>query len=239
MERPRRPLVIAHAACKGHAPENTLAGLRAALSLRVDAIEIDVRGSRDGVPVLMHDETVDRTTNGTGPVRGLTAAELAALDAGNGEPVPTLAQALAAVGRDARLFVEIKEPGVEEAVLREIRRAGAADAAIHSFSRRVIARVKELAPRFPCALITGDLPPEGRERFFADALHLQAEAVSVHYSSLDAETVAAAHAHDLLCFAWTADDPAEVVRLLDAGVDGVISNYPERVRDALRARRGR
>lgn len=237
MERPRRPLVIAHAACKGHAPENTLAGIRAALSLRVDAIEVDVRGSRDGVPVLMHDETVDRTTNGTGPVQGLTAADLAALDAGNGEPVPTLAQALAAVGRDAGLFAEIKEPGVEEAVLRELERAGAGDTAVHSFSQRVIGRVKELAPRLPCALITGSLPPESRERFFADALRLQVEAVSVHHSQLDADAVAAAHAHDLLCFAWTVDDPAEVARLLDAGVDGIISNFPERVWEVLRHRR--
>ena len=90
-------LSISHAACKGHAPENTLAGIRAALALGVDGIEIDVHASLDGVPVLMHDETVDRTTNGAGRVPDLPLAALRELDAGSGifenrfagEPIPT------------------------------------------------------------------------------------------------------------------------------------------------------
>src|SRR5579885_1334008 len=98
-----RPLVISHAACKGHAPENTLAGIRAALELGCEAIEIDVHTTVDGVPVLLHDDTLDRTTDGKGDVRGMPLAELQRLDAGArtfgdrfaGERVPTLEQALA------------------------------------------------------------------------------------------------------------------------------------------------
>src|SRR5213594_2742943 len=89
----RRPLVISHAACGGHAPENTLVGVRKALDLKADGIEIDVQASADGVPVLMHDLTVDRTTNGSGEVAKLSLEQLRALDAGD-EPVPTLADVL-------------------------------------------------------------------------------------------------------------------------------------------------
>ncbi len=94
-----RPLVISHAACGGHAPENTLAGIRAALRVGADAIEIDVQASSDGVPVLMHDLTVDRSTNGRGAVASMTLEQLRALDAG-GEPVSTLDEVLAlTIGR--------------------------------------------------------------------------------------------------------------------------------------------
>ena|SRR5215212_4964425 len=87
------PLIISHRACQGHAPENTLAGIRAALAFGVDAIEIDVQTSRDGVPVLLHDQTVERTTDGAGRVHDLTLAELRALDAGRGFEAVTRASA--------------------------------------------------------------------------------------------------------------------------------------------------
>ena len=82
-----RPLVISHAGCAGKAPENTLAGIRAALELQVDAIEVDVRASADGIPVLLHDATLERTTNGRGLVADATLAELTALDAGGARAV--------------------------------------------------------------------------------------------------------------------------------------------------------
>ena len=110
-----RPLVISHAACGGHAPENTLAGVRAALDIGADAIEIDVQASADGIPVLMHDLTLDRTTSGKGDLSSFTAAQLATLDAG-GEPVPTFAQALELTRGRALLVAEIKRPGCEEAL---------------------------------------------------------------------------------------------------------------------------
>ena len=106
----RRPLVISHAACGGHAPENTLAGIRKALELKADAVEIDVQASADGVPVLMHDLTVDRTTNGIGAVAKMALEDLRALDAG-GEPPPTLADVLEITRGRALLVIEIKQPG--------------------------------------------------------------------------------------------------------------------------------
>src|SRR3989304_10422937 len=96
------PLVIPHAACAGHAAENTLAGIRAALQIGADAIEVDVQASADGVPVLMHDLTLDRTTSGSGDLASFRWEQLQALDAG-GEPVPTFAQTLEMSGGRAPL----------------------------------------------------------------------------------------------------------------------------------------
>ena len=90
------PLVIAHRTTMGHAPENTLLGIRKALKMGCDGVEIDVQLSADGIPVLIHDDLLDRTTSGSGPVAAASLADLQALDAGEGEPVPTLRDALRA-----------------------------------------------------------------------------------------------------------------------------------------------
>src|SRR3990170_7229468 len=103
-------LITAHAACRGHAPENTLAGVRAALNLGADAIEIDVHCTRDGVPVLIHDETVDRTTGGTGEIAALSLRQARKLDAGGGERIPTLREVLDEINGRALLVLEIKAP---------------------------------------------------------------------------------------------------------------------------------
>ena len=108
-----RPLVISHAACAGHAPENTIAGIRAALRLGADAIEIDVQASADGVPILMHDLTVNRTTGGSGAIAQLTLQQLRALDAGGGEPVPTLLDVLALTKGNALLDAGLLDLGDE------------------------------------------------------------------------------------------------------------------------------
>ena len=121
-----QPIVVSHAACAGHAPENTLAGLRLALHMGAHAIEIDVHLSADGIPVLIHDDSVDRTTDGRGAVASLTLAELRELRAGarspfetfRGEKVPTLAEALELTRGRVLLVIEIKPPHIEEAAPR-------------------------------------------------------------------------------------------------------------------------
>jgi glycerophosphoryl diester phosphodiesterase len=233
------PLVIAHAACKGHAPENTLAGIRAALNLGVDGIEIDVHCSADRVPVLIHDATVDRTTNGSGAVADMTLAQLRALDAGSqtfegrfaGERIPTLAETLDLTRGRCLLIIEIKAEGIEREVIEVIGDA-AGDVMSWSFRPDVAARMRELAPAIPCALLSPELtgPPES---LFDRALRKGQQGVSVYHTSVDAALVRAATLRGLSVFTWTADEPADHVRLADAGVAGIVTNVPDVLMRAL------
>jgi len=233
------PLVIAHAACKGHAPENTLAGVRAALALDADAVEVDVHCTADRVPVLIHDATVDRTTDGSGAVAALTLAQLRRLDAGvrvfegrfAGERIPTLAEALDFTRGRCLLVVEVKAPGIEREVLSVLRPA-ADDVMVWSFLPEVVTRVRELVPTIPCALLAPALEGRPPEALFRTALQAGQQAVALHHASVDAELVHRAARRGLSVFAWTADEPDEHRRLQQAGAAGIVTNYPDRLRTA-------
>jgi glycerophosphoryl diester phosphodiesterase len=223
-----RPLVISHAACAGHAPENTLAGIRTALEMGADAIEVDVQASADGVPVLMHDLTVDRTTSGSGDLASLTRQQLQSLDAG-GEPVPTFAQALELARGRALLVAEIKRPGCEATLADVIRHADALeDVMVWSFLPSALEATRQAEPRLPGSLLIapGSMGqwPSLREM----ALRLGLQAVSVFHLNLSAEIVAQAKRSGLAVYAWTADAESEIQRLLALGVDGIVTNSPER-----------
>lgn len=233
------PLVISHAACKGHAPENTLAGVRAALAIGVDAIEVDVHCSADRVPVLIHDATVDRTTDGTGAVAEMTLEQLRALDAGcraqgggfAGERIPTLAEALALTRGRCLLIVEVKAPGIEREVA-ELIAAEPGDVMVWSFLADVAAGLRELVPAVPCARLSPPLAGPAGD-LFAATLRAGLQAVSVHHTSVDAALVRAAALRGLTVYSWTADDPADQQRLAAAGVAGIVTNVPDILRRVL------
>ena len=235
-----RPLVISHAACAGHAPENTLAGLRLALHMGADAIEVDVHLSADGIPILMHDDSVDRTTDGRGTVASLTLAELRKLDAGarspfeafRGQKVPTLTEALELTRGRALLIIEIKPPDIEEVVLEVVRQTGALDwAMIWSFHPSVVGEVRRREPRLPAGLLTHSLS----DAIAQQALELGAQGTGVYFQNLTEELVRLAHRKALAVHAWTADRPPDMRRLAAAGVDGIVTNFPDRARALLRS----
>ena len=233
------PLVISHAACAGHAPENTLAGIRAALGIGADAVEIDVQASADGVPVLMHDLSVDRTTNGSGDLASLTLAKLQALDAG-GEPVPTFAEALALSRGRALLVAEIKRPGCEEALAEDVREAHAlADVMVWSFLPPALEAMRAAEPRLPGALLIAQQSAANWPAMRELALRIGLQAVSVYHASLDEAIVASARRSGHAVYAWTADAEPDIERLLALGVDGIVSNRPERVLAAVGRPAGR
>ena len=234
-----QPLITAHAACRGHAPENTLAGIRAALRLGADAIEVDVRCTRDGVPVLLHDGTVDRTTSGEGRITALSLRQARRLRlrsgkgfAGRGERIPTLREALGAVAGRALLVLEIKPAGIEETVLAVVRSAsGGLDwCAVHSFRPRVVQRVRKLEPRLPCSLLTSGQDVVDWGELFASALSLGAQGVAVHHVVVTPELVRAAHLRELQFSTWTVNTRDDVRRVAACGVDAITSDYPDRVR---------
>ncbi|MEE8384753.1 MAG: glycerophosphodiester phosphodiesterase [Dehalococcoidia bacterium] len=223
-----RPLVISHAACAGHAPENTLAGIRAALEMGADAIEMDVQATADGVPVLMHDLTVDRTTNGSGDLASLTLEQLQALNAGS-EPVPTFAQALELTRGRALLVAEIKRPGCEAALANVIRQADAIeDVMVWSFMPPALTAMRQAESRLPGALLIAPGSMSQWPMLRELSLRLGLQAVSMFHLDVSAEVVSRAWRSGLTVYAWTADAESDIQRLLVLGVDGIVTNHPER-----------
>ncbi len=241
----RLPLVTSEAACAGHAPENTLPGIEAALLLGADAIEIDVHCTADGVPVLLHDETVDRTTEGSGNVHEMTLAAVRALDAGAkhfaprfaGTRVPTLAEVVDLTKGKALLQIEIKQPGIERAVADVVRDAGAiADCESHSFYPDVLRAMRAEEPRMAAVLLRIGRSITDWQEFYASALTLNAQGVSLYYAYLTEAIVRQGQRRGLSVMCWTVDDDADIARMLALGVDSINSNFPERVRRILDAR---
>jgi len=243
-ERPR-PLIIAHRGLAHRAPENTLASVRAALELPVDGVEIDVYLSVDGIPVVMHDPTVDRTTNGHGAVCTLTLAQLNGLRAHLGwqertcqpEPIPTLREVLQATCGRRLLCIEVKPKGIEQEVLAEIRRADAREWVwIWSFFRSIMRRFHELEPRIPAAWLCAGFVGMSPQRFMEMAVDLGATGVSVEIQDLSPEVVAPARAHGLAIYSYDKECPEAWAQQIAWGVDAIITDDPL---PALAARDGR
>ncbi|MFI1577202.1 glycerophosphodiester phosphodiesterase [Embleya sp. NPDC020630] len=229
-----RVTVFAHRGAPTLAPENTLPSDEAARHSGADWIENDVQPSRDGVPHIMHDETVDRTTDGHGRIRDLTSAQLAGLDAGKwfrpefaGTKVMTLRGQLADLrSRGGRLLLEIKNPQTREEIARivdEVRHSGMSDRVfVQSFDRESLRITRDLAPDLPLGLL-GDAD-EADPVALARELRLTSYNPSYYLVAKHPDLVRRLHAAGVAVFAWTPDDPNEWSKLHDAGVDGIITN---------------
>lgn len=228
-----KPLVISHAACAGHAPENTLAGILKAIELGADAIEIDVQASADGVPVLMHDFTVDRTTTGTGAVSSLTMAQLREMSTG-GEPVPTLAEVLELTVGKVLLIIEIKQPGIEAQIAAVVEAANARrDVMAWSFFPPALAGMREADSGIPGALLIGaELVPEWPKMRHI-TLKTGLQGVSVFCDAITPEIAEDCRRSGLALFSWTADSASQIQSLIDLDVAGICSNFPDRVAGLL------
>ena len=235
------PLWIAHRGAGKLAPENTLAAFRLGASFGYRAFECDVKLSRDGVPFLLHDATLERTTDGAGTAGDLSWRELAALDAGGwhspafaGEPLPRLdAIARFVIDHDALLNIEIKPtPGVEAGtgavVAREAQRLWAGHAApplLSSFEPAALAAARDSAPGLPRALLL-----DGLRAGWLDVLQsLGCVAVVTQHKLMDAALIARLHAAGLRALCYTVNDPAGAARLIDHGIDGIITDAVDRL----------
>lgn len=238
--------VVGHRGACGYAPENTLASFRLAVDLGADYVELDVQMTRDGHPVVIHDWTVDRTTNGHGAVRDLTLVEVKALDAGArhgpafaGERVPTLAEVLAWARGQTKLAIELKHApvhysGLVEAVLAQIREQDLVDDCfLISFDHPEVRRVKALEPRLATGVLFAGRPVDP----ISLARAAGADALAPQWSFVNRELVEQAHAAGLAILAWTTNAPAEMEYLLACGVDAIGTDCPDRLRE-IRDSRG-
>ncbi len=216
--------IMGHRGAAAYEPENTLRSIRTALAMGVAAVEVDVQLTKDGELAVIHDDTVDRTTNGTGAVRDFTLEELRGLDAGQGEPIPSLAEVVTEVAGKAHLVVEVKHPEAAPAVLKFFQaRDIFSQVQVISFWHPVVRALKEKEPRLRTGVLLVGCPADP----VALARAALAEALVLHYAYVTQDLVSAAHAAGLLVFIWNIDDVQTLRPYLDMNLDGIGSNRPD------------
>jgi len=232
-----RVWIVGHRGAMGYCPENTLVSFERGLELGADWIELDVHLSLDGALIVIHDETLDRTTNGHGLVREHTLARLRELDAGDGQRLLTLDEVLDwAKQRGTILDIEIKNApvfyaGIETKVVEAIHAAGMLDQVIViSFDHAAVARVKQLEPRVATGVLYACRPTDGGVAL-ARAAH--ADAVLPHWAYVTAEDVATAHAAGLSVAPWASSEPKVLEHLVQCGVDAIGTNHPDVLKQVL------
>ncbi len=198
--------------------------MQRAIALGVDQIETDVQLTRDGHLVLMHDSTVDRTTNGTGKVAELTFAEIRRLDAGLGEHIPTLEEILAVTHGKVVLQIELKGSGSALPVVQAVEAAHAVDQVIlTSFKHDWLIEARTRNPQLRAGALWGRLPADVVQRTQQLGLH----ALHIWHEFIDQQLVNDAHRQGLLVRAWNTDKEADMRRLIDLGVDAIGSDRPD------------
>ncbi|ALE07006.1 hypothetical protein AL755_18640 [Arthrobacter sp. ERGS1:01] len=230
--------IYAHRGVSAHLPENTLAAFSKALELGIDGIELDVYLSADRVPVVIHDDTVDRTTNGTGPISDFTARELGLLDAGGAQHVPTLDEVLALAAGKARVNIELKDATAVATVLDVVGAHPGLDWFASSSDWDALVELAGLAPDGDCYPTTLGLSlepggPGGVREAIDFALAHGGSGISIWEGSLDGPAVEDVHACGLEVWAWTVNDPGRAQELTDLGVDALCTDDPELIRSAL------
>lgn len=235
--------MIAHRGASAAAPENTIAAFELAIEQGADAIELDVHLSRDDHPVVIHDFALERTTDGTGPVRERTVRELKRLDAGGwyggrfrGQRIQTLAEVLERFGDRTRFWIELKAgsdlyAGIEERVVSTMEIYGMVERGlVQSFDHPALGRVHGLNPQIRLGALVHHLPADP-----AAVAPGIVDAICPGVSALTAEGAAAIRGAGLGCYVWTVNEPAQMDRLVAWRVSGIITDRP----DLLRRRLGR
>jgi glycerophosphoryl diester phosphodiesterase len=235
-------VVIAHRGASAYAPENTIPAFEKALEMNAELIELDVMLSKDGVPVLFHDRLLDRKSTGTGEIRDYTLEELKKLDVGSwfsqefaGESIPTLEEALQWATGKMALNIEIKteawrenlEESVEPRVIELVRQSGMQDHIIFSsFDYRILRRLKELAPDLRMAILY-EPSQSGEKDPLTLVQELQADAFNCSATQLTEEWLGQLREAGIPVLVYTVNEPDAMKSLIEAGVSGIFSDYPD------------
>ena len=215
-------MIMGHRGAAALEPENTLLSITRAMEIGVDAVEIDVRLSKDKEIVVIHDSTVDRTTNGTGPVSSYALKEMKKLDAGKGETIPTLDEVIDLIGNKVRLIIELKEEGTERKVVELIKRNNLDDNVyVISFWHSLVKTVKEMDSRIKTGVLLVGCPVDA-----CIATRASANALVMKYTFVNSKFVEIAHEEGLKVFIWNIDDRQLLKAYADMRVDGIGSNDP-------------
>jgi len=225
------PLVIAHRGASSIELENSLAAFRAAAPQGADGVELDIHATADGELIVHHDEAIEGTH-----IAESTARAIAALRLKNGEPVPTLSQALAVIPPPLRVFIEVKSlaPRWDDRLFETIDRGPNPSAyAVHGFDHRIVRRLSERRPGLRCGVLSSSYPV----RPLAALKDAGASILWQERTVADQMLVRTLHDAGMSLFVWTVDDPADLARCIAWGVDGICTNVPARARQAVGAPR--
>ena len=232
------PLVVAHRGYSSLAPENTLVAYQYAIEAGAPAAECDVYCTSDGQVVLIHDGTVDRTTDGTGAITAMTLEQVKQLDAGSwkagkfcGEKIPTLEETLTLTKGRMRLVIEIKQAGIAQAVVDVLHKTEAlSDVTIISFSAETCRQVRELEPSLPVGWLTGGCKEDDADEadtIIRTALAANCQFIDVAWPGIKPALLNRAQLAGMAIWAWTVDDPAAMHKLAELGVASITTNDVE------------
>jgi glycerophosphoryl diester phosphodiesterase len=257
---PHKILNIAHRGASGYAPEHTMASYRLGDGMKGDYIEIDLQMTKDGELIAMHDETVDRTTDGTGPVNAYTLEEIKTLDAGSwfnqkypqkadpsyvGLQVPTLEKVIQEFGKGVNYYIETKSPevypGMEEKLLQTLEKykltgpnVPSSKVIIQSFSKESLMKVHKMDPSIPLVQLLWYTASAQISDAQLEQIQQYAIGVGMNYNMIDEDYVKNVRAHDLLIHPYTVNEKEDMKTLLEWGVTGMFTNYPNRLNEVLR-----
>jgi len=216
--------IVGHRGAAGVLPENTLKGFRYAIELGVDAVECDVHLSRDGQLVVMHDERLDRTTNGCGRIAATDLAEIRHLDAGDGEKVPTLDEVLETVAGKCALFCELKADGTETAAVERVLARGMEQEVLFiSFDLDRLARIKQRQSNLRVGAVSGFVGAGDMDRLVG----LGVEHVGVQFRSVSMATVERAREAGVELGVWTPNKLSEMKAMMALGIDCITTDRPD------------
>ncbi|WP_169525369.1 glycerophosphodiester phosphodiesterase [Pseudalkalibacillus hwajinpoensis] len=253
---------VAHRGASGHAPEHTIPSYKLGDEMKGDYIEIDLQMTKDGKLIAMHDEAVDRTTNGTGLVKDYTLEEIKQLDAGSwfnekypeqakksyeGLQVPTLEEVIQTFGQDARYYIETKSPevypGMEKELLRVLEKYNltsvnerSSKVLIQSFSKESLLKMQDLNPNLPLVQLISYKQQATMSDKELNELTEYAVGVGMSYTKIDEAYVQKVRSAGLLIHPYTVNEKEDMERLLDWGVTGMFTNYPDRLNEVLKGK---
>ena len=227
-----KPLIIGHRGAMGYETENTLASVEKAIELGVDMIEIDVFQISSGEIVVFHDERVDRLSNSVGNIKEYNIFDLKKLILDGGHRIPMLQDVLKQINGRVALNIELKDTKIADNIHQIVKGYSAkpewseSQFIVSSFNWEELRKYREYSPKGRIAVLTEGDPLEAIEV----ARELNAEAINPHYSQVNAGNVAKLHEAGFKVYTYTVNDPDEFQRLKAAGVDGVFSDYPDRMK---------
>jgi glycerophosphoryl diester phosphodiesterase len=234
---------IGHRGAAGYCPENTFASFKKAIDLGAEYLEIDIQMTKDGELVVIHDPTVNRTTNGKGRVRDLSLAEIQALDAGSwfnpifaGEKIPSFSEFLDVFAGNTCLLIELKKPSlypqIEEKVANELMRRGITSGEsnqliVQSFDRNSMKRFHELLPDVPIGILVKNSVVNGLSTKDLKSFSSYASYVNPKITMVNKRLLKRIHHHGFKTIIWTVKKKKDIRILKQFKIDGVISDYPD------------